>query len=128
MCPHCLGQLVLDNSLVLSVAIDESRKGLLFLHPEVGNYSLIKHPRFPLEDGMELEVFCPICHANLRESSVHSNLIKLILVDKDGHESDLFFSGIMGEHSTYKVKDKKVEKYGGDSDNYIDFFNLSQNF
>lgn len=122
LCPQCLGHLIVKDQLVLSVETSKKQKGLIFLSPKVGDYSMSKNPKFNLPDGDTLHLYCPICHASLNKGSVHGNLVRLLMMDKEGKQSEVFFSGIVGEHCTYKLAENKVEEYGDSSSKYLKFF------
>ena len=125
ICPHCKGHLVVNNSLVLSIRSEWKKVGLVFLSPELGDYTLKMNPNLGLKDGEKVTVFCPICHADLKAKGVHDDLARLLMIDEKGEECEILFSGIFGEHSTYKIAESKVESYGTKAGKYIDFFNLS---
>ncbi len=96
------------------------------LSPELGNYKIETHPSFKFEQGEIIDFQCPICHIKLA-SDRNPNLARIIMQDKDKNEFGIQFSVIAGEESTFKIVGKKaVEAFGKDSENYIDFFNLSQ--
>jgi uncharacterized C2H2 Zn-finger protein len=44
----------------------------------MGNYALIKHPSFPIEDGEILEFRCPYC-GELFQSDKHENLARVLI-------------------------------------------------
>jgi hypothetical protein len=70
-----------------------------------------------------LYFFCPICGFNLTATDVNKNLVRIIMIDKNKKEYDLYFSRLRGEHSTFKISDNNiVEKYGKDSSSYVDYF------
>jgi len=125
LCPICRGQLRIENSLVISVKTKTNKKGLLFLHPEIGNYTKVAHPTFDVVEGDEYTIFCPICHATLnREENPH--MVKLNMVDDKGVESDVFISGVVGEKCTYVVKDKVVTEAGPDKKLYERYFDIPE--
>jgi len=125
LCPICRGQLRIENSLVISVKTKANAKGLIFLNPEIGNYTKISHPLFKIVEGDEYTVFCPICHATLnREENPH--IVKMIMADSKGAEFDVFFSVVVGEKCTYVVKDKIVQKAGADVKLYEKYFDIPE--
>lgn len=101
--------------------------GLISLHPELGNYTVNKHPEFEYDEGDELEFYCPICHKDLT-SGVHGNLVKIIMVDENKNEFEVLYSKKAGQKSTYKIIGETMEIFGDDSAEYIDYINLSLNF
>jgi len=124
LCPYCNGYLNIDDNVVFSARTSENNMGLIFLHPELGNYSVLKHESFHYSEGDKLEFFCSICHKNLT-SWTEENLAKVIFEDEKGNLFEILFSKIAGEKSTYKTIGENVEVYGHDANKYLDFVNLS---
>lgn len=125
LCPVCRGQLIIDNSLVISVKTKANKKGLIFLNPEIGNYAKISHPSFKIVEGDEYVVFCPICHATLNREE-NPRIVKMMMVDEKKSEFDVFFSVVVGEKCTYVVKDKVVQKVGTDAKLYEKYFDIPE--
>ena len=98
---------------------------MVLLHPDVGNYSLVKHPSFEVEDGEMLDFLCPYCGEVLK-SDKHENLAKILMRDEQGNEGEVHFSRIAGQQSTYKIIGQNMEIFGKDASDYYDF--LSQNY
>ena len=126
-CPHCKGFLSINDCVVFSVRTSDRKMGLISLHPEIGDYSVSKHPDFEFQEGEQLDFFCPVCHAELA-SDVHKKLARVIMIDSDKNEFDILFSRVAGEKSTYKIVGETMEIFGDDSAEYLDFVNLSMNF
>lgn len=103
----------------------DKQQGLLLLHPEVGNYTSLKHPSFIMDQNESIELFCPLCHKNLA-SDFDSNLSHLIL-QEDGKYFDIYFSRIHGEQSTYLVNGDRVTATGEHADKYT-YFKMSDKF
>ena len=127
LCPYCNGHLSINNCVVFSAKTRDNKAGLISLHPEIGDYTVQKHPGFEFSEGDELEFYCPICHKDL-SSGVHGKLVKVTMVDERQNEFDVLFSKIAGQKSTYKIIGETMEIFGDDSAEYIDFINLSMNF
>jgi len=127
LCPHCKGYLAVEDCVLLSVKTPDHKNGLISLHSEIGNYSVKKNPAFKYNQGDKLDLYCPICHVELA-SDVHKKLAKIIMIDENGNEYEVFFSNIAGEQSTYKIIGETMQIYGDDSAEYLDFINLSMNF
>ena len=54
LCKACRGHLKVKSSIVLSATkINSSTRGLVFLNPELGNYTKTTHPSFEMEKGSE---------------------------------------------------------------------------
>lgn len=126
-CPKCRGHLRVDDNIILTAKNENGMRGLVLLHPELGNYEVITHPEFKYKKGEVLKFYCPVCHHSL-DSSRHKNLAKIIMTDSEGQEFDIYFSKVAGEESTLKMIGEHVEMFGQHSENYLDFFTLSQNY
>ena len=123
LCPVCRGQLRVKNSILISAMSKSNKKGLIFLDPEIGNYTKTTHPSFELLKGEEYTIYCPICHAKLnREENPH--LVNVIMIDEKGTEIEILFSNVVGEECTFKIKDKKVEMIGPDAERYKHYFDI----
>lgn len=124
-CPVCKGQLRIGDKLVFSAKSDKNKKGLIFLSPELGNYTTEKHPDFDIKEGEEYMFYCPICHATLNADQ-DKRLVKVFINDDKGDEYEIYFSGIAGEKCTYRLKDKQMEEMGPDVDLYKKYFDIPE--
>jgi len=123
ICPKCNGHLLVGDNIILAAkSRKENKSGMILLSPDVGNYARIIHPTFILEEGEGMEFFCPICHANLIASDVDNNLVKIIMVDEQNGQYEIYFSGVSGERCTYKVSKEKVEQFGDTAEKYYKYF------
>jgi hypothetical protein len=93
---------------------------LLLLHPEVGNYTSIKHPQFRFNEGERVDFFCPICMQSL-DADLDENLVHVVMIDENKNEQKIYFSRIAGEQSTYKVSEKGITACGEHSHRYTIF-------
>lgn len=126
LCKACRGVLNVKTSIILAATkINSSKKGLIFLNPELGNYTVTTHPSFRVEEGEEYLINCPICHSHLN-SLKYDHLVRVIMVDDNGDEFDIYFSDIVGEKCTYKMSGKIVEKIGPDSVKYDRYFDIPE--
>ena len=127
LCKICKGLLNVKTSIVLAASkVNGSGRGLIFLNPEIGNYVTTTHPSFRIEDGEEYIYTCPICHSQLN-SAKYKHLVRIIMVDDDKKEYDIYFSGIAGEKCTYKIRGNKVEvKTGPDVKIYDKYFEVPE--
>jgi hypothetical protein len=124
LCKACRGHLNVKTSIVLSATkINSSKRGLIYLNPDMGDYTKTTHPSFQLEEGSEYIINCPICHSQLN-SLKYPHLVRIIMKDEDGKESDIYFSGIVGEKCTFKLSDSGVEKTGPDAKLYDKYFDV----
>ena len=124
LCPHCRSHLRIWNNIVFSVkSCDADKQGLLLLNPELGNYEFISHYSLEFKEEECLDFFCPVCSANLIAADTDINMARIIMIDKDEKEYDVYFSRIRGKHSTFKVQENDiVERYGKDSSSYVEYF------
>jgi hypothetical protein len=129
MCKICRGHLIVKTSIVLAASkLHSSKRGLIFLNPELGNYGFTTHPSFQMEEGEEYIYTCPICHSQLN-STKYKHLVRLIMKDEDGKEYDIYFSGIAGEKCTYKMREDIVEeKIGPDVKTYDKYFDVPDEY
>ncbi len=128
LCKVCRGHLKVKNSIVLAAAKikDRSQRGLIYLNPEIGNYTTTTHPSFKIKEGEEYIYTCPICSAQLN-SMKYLHLVRIIMIDGDGKEYNIYFSGIAGEDCTYKIKGNVVEEeMGPDVKIYNKYFEVPE--
>lgn len=126
-CPMCKGQLRIEDNLVFAAKSRDNKKGLIFLNPELGNYTTKKHPLFDIHEGEEYNFYCPICQAKLN-SKENNKLVKINMTDEDNNEFEIYFSGIAGEKCTYKMRDKEMEQLGPDAEKYHKYFDLAEEY
>ncbi|MBL1213644.1 MAG: hypothetical protein HND52_09835 [Ignavibacteriae bacterium] len=125
LCPHCRGFINIEDEIIFSVNTEAGKPGLISLNTELGNYNIRQNKYFDLQQGKYHVFYCPICHKDL-SSNDHAGLVWIILKDTDGKEFNIYFSGIAGEKSTFKVIGDSAEIFGDDSNKYVDYFNLIQ--
>jgi len=118
-CPHCLNLLTVGENVVFSTRNSWGKQGLIILHPELGNYSVIRHPEFEVLLGELLEFYCPFCNKQLL-SERNFKLAKILMNDENGQEYEVHFSRVAGQHSTYKIIGENVEIFGEDASEYLD--------
>ncbi|MRT92754.1 hypothetical protein [Ancylomarina sp. 16SWW S1-10-2] len=119
LCPHCRGILNAKDDIILSAENSKGEKGLLLLHPEIGNYSSSKSKKFKIDKGDKLSLYCSICHSSL-DSKKHKNFAQIQLLDVNNHESTIIFSKIYGEKVTLKVDESDTLSYGEHCKRYSD--------
>jgi hypothetical protein len=124
-CPACDASLKVCDYIIFLAQTSHKKKGLLLLHPEIGNYSSIKHPEFKFEPGEPIEFFCPVCHTSLA-SDFDDNLAHIKLEENE-KTYDIYFSRIAGEKSTYKVEGEHVTATGEHADRYT-YFKMDNKF
>jgi len=123
ICPKCSGHLLVGDKIIFTAATRKNkRSGIILLSPTLGDYTSMIHPTFNVEEGEEVNFFCPICHVNLTASDVDEKLVKIIMVDKDSKRFEIYFSDVMGEHCTYKISMETEEKFGEESEKYYKYF------
>lgn len=122
ICPKCNGHLLVGGYVILIITTKKNKRGFVLLSPELGDYTRVLHPTFDIEKGEEVEFSCPLCQSNLAAHEVNSKLVRLIMVDEKAEKHEIFFSGIEGEQCTYKISEKKYEKFGAASEVYDSYF------
>jgi hypothetical protein len=129
VCKICRGCLNVKTSIVLAASkLHSSKRGLIFLNPEIGNYTTTTHPSFQIEEGEEYIYTCPICHSQLN-STKYKHLVRIIMIDENKKEFNIYFSGIAGEKCTYKLRENKVEaKTGPDVKTYDKYFDVPEEY
>ena len=127
LCPACHGYLRVGDKLVFAARTKDNEHGLIFLHPELGDYTTEHHPLFRIKEGDELHFYCPVCH-NILNLEENRKLVKIFMRDEKGEEFEIFFSGILGEKCTYRIRDKEVTGFGPDMDRYQKYFDLPKEY
>jgi hypothetical protein len=107
LCPHCRGHLKVGEYIIFKIRNKRREKGLLLLHPEIGDYTSIKHPELNFKEGERIDFFCPICLQSL-DAAIDENLVHVIMTDAQQKEHEVYFSRITGERSTYKRSEQNV--------------------
>jgi len=120
LCPNCSNILNVGENVVFATKKKGQKEGLVLLHPEFGNYSLVRHPSFEIHEGEILDFYCPYC-SELLKSEKHENLAKILLRDENGNEGEVHFSRISGQHATYKIIGENMEIFGKNASDYFDF-------
>jgi len=122
VCPKCNGHLLVGGNIVFTGATKDGKRGLIFLNPQLGVYTKVMSPSFTIEKGEAVDFFCPLCHSNLAALDIDKRLVRLIMVEENLENHEILFSGIEGEHCTYKVSEKRYEKFGAAWEHYDGFF------
>ena len=123
-CPKCKGQLNVGDVLIFVGKVNDQKNGLLLLHPELGNYTVINHKFFQISECELVEFFCPICQENLTWD-IDNKLVSVFMIDKEDVQHNILFSKINGEKCTYKITGDDVESFGEDAANYIEIVKRS---
>jgi hypothetical protein len=119
-CPHCSNLLNVGENIVFTTRNRWGKEGLIMLHPEIGNYTVLKHPNFEVNEGDLLEFYCLYCNKQLL-SERNKNLAKILMSDENGDEYEIHFSRIAGQQATYKIIGENFEIFGEDASAYLDF-------
>jgi hypothetical protein len=128
LCKVCRGHLNVKTSIILSATniSDRKQRGLVYLNPDLGNYTSTTHPSFEIREGEEYIYNCPICGAQLN-SMKYLHLVRILMKDEEGKEFNIYFSGIAGEKCTYKIRGSTVEqKSGPDVKIYDKYFEVPE--
>lgn len=126
LCPKCRGHLRIGNEIILLAKNSRKKSGLILLNAEVGNYNSTKHPSFDVREGEDFDFYCPLCHTDLK-SDIHLNLAKVIMIDENSSEFEVYFSRIAGEHSTYATKGDTLRISGEHAGKYT-YFKIGKKF
>lgn len=126
LCPKCKGHLRVAENIIFKVKNDKEEHALLLLHPQIGNYSSVKHPSFKFGEGEQLEFYCPLCNKSLK-SDIHENLALVLMRDEKGKGFAVYFSQVAGEHSTYETDGNSVHIEGEDAGRYT-YFKIGEKF
>ncbi len=128
LCKMCKGHLKVKTSIILAASkMNSSQKGLVLLDPELGNYTTTTHPPFKIDEGEEYTFTCPICHSQLN-SGKYKHLVRIIRVEEDGKEYDVYFSDIGGEKVTFKLGQDNIEIAGPDAPRYTKYFDVPEEY
>jgi len=123
VCPKCNGHLLVGDNIILAASTKKDmRHWLILLNPELGNYTSVFHPDFQFEKGEKINFFCPLCHSDLASSDINEDLVKIIMIDENSEKHEIIFSGIAGEHCTFKISAKEYKEYGDSSEKYLAYF------
>ena len=109
-CPKCETTLN-PNVKVVLVAANGDKRGLVLMSPQPGNYQIFTSDNLEIKKGDLLEIFCPVCGANLR-SHVDRHLAEISFRTSQGEEGRVDFSRVAGEHATYIITAEEIRSYG----------------
>lgn len=126
LCPKCDGHLRVGDNVIFKVRNQKKQTALLLLSPQIGNYSSVKHRSFEIQQNEYLEFYCPLCNTPII-SDIHKNLAHVILQDEKGNCTDVYFSQIAGEHSTFATDGESVHVEGEDAGRYT-YFKIGNKF
>lgn len=126
LCPECDRSLRIGNHLILKVRNRKKQVSLMLLSPEIGNYRSIKHRSFETGQGDFIGFFCPLCNKALN-SGIHKNLAHIVMIDENNRRTDVYFSKIAGEHSSYLTEGDSLRAEGEDAGRYT-WFRLGDRF
>jgi len=126
LCPKCKEHIRVGDNIIFKVKNSKKQSALLLLSPHIGNYTSHKHPAFEIQSGESLEFYCPLCNSSLI-SDIHKNLAHVILRDDKGKSTNVYFSQIVGEHSTFTTDGDSVNVAGEDAGRYT-YFKIGDKF
>ena len=124
LCPYCRGNLKIENDIIFAARTKTEQRGIILLSPKLGNYRVRKHPDLDFNEGEQLEIFCPMCHSNLKAININENLAEVLMIDELGDEYQIYFSEVIGEHVTIKIHDSNIESFGEDTEDYMNYFGV----
>jgi hypothetical protein len=114
------------DNIIFKVKNRRKQSSLLLLNPQIGNYTSHKHRTFEIQTGESLEYYCPLCNTSLI-SEIHKDLAHVILLDESGKSHDVYFSQIVGEHSTFETYGEALHVAGEDAGRYT-YFKIGDKF
>jgi predicted RNA-binding Zn-ribbon protein involved in translation (DUF1610 family) len=126
LCPKCRQYLRVGENIIFKVKNSKKQSALLLLSPQIGNYTSHKHPSFEIQTGESLEFYCPLCNTSLI-SEIHKNLAHVIMLDDTGDSHNVYFSQVVGEHSTFETDGESVHVAGEDAGRYT-YFKIGDKF
>lgn len=126
LCPKCEGYLRVGENIIFKVKNNKKQSALLLLSPQIGNYTSHKHRTFEIQTGEPLEYYCPLCNTSLI-SDIHKNLAHVLMLDETGESHHVYFSLIVGEHSTFETDGDSVHIAGEDAGRYT-YFKIGDKF
>ena len=120
LCPYCRGAINAGNNVILSAKSSKNKIGLVLLHEEIGNYTVVHSSSLTVEPGEIVDFYCPICHESLNVKKGES-LARYIRLENGVDESFIIISRAYGERITFRVdKNKHIETYGESISRFID--------
>jgi len=126
LCPECNEYLRIGENVIFKVKNSRKQSCLMLLSPQIGNYTSHKHNSFEIKAGELLEFYCPLCNASLT-SDIDKNLVNVILQDEKGQFHNVYFSRIVGEHSTFETDGDSLHVEGEDAGRYT-YFKIGEKF
>ena len=124
ICPHCRNYLNVNDRIVLSAKNEKGQRGVLLFSIHLGDYEILKHSNFEMEEQEKIMLFCPCCYKSLIDKRIHVNIYKILMQDEEDQEYEILFSGVYGERCTYQITEEKVHSFGEHASKYLDFTNL----
>ncbi|HZY24391.1 MAG TPA: hypothetical protein VFE71_01085 [Bacteroidales bacterium] len=126
LCPECNEYLRVGENVIFKVKNSKKQSCLMLLSPQIGNYTSHKHRSFVIRTGELLEFYCPLCNASLI-SDIDKNLVHVILQDEKEQFHNVYFSRIVGEHSTFETDGDSLHIEGEDAGRYT-YFKIGEKF
>jgi len=114
------------RDIIFKVKNSKKQVALLLLNPQIAIISVISTLLSKFSLGEFLEYFCPLCSISLI-SDIHKNLAQVIMVDETGENHNVYFSQIVGEHSTFETDGESVHVAGEDAGKYT-YFKIGEKF
>jgi len=108
----------MDN-IILAAKANKNKHGLVLLHEEIGNYSVITTSTINVKLGEIVDFYCPICNASLNTEKCDPYSC-YIRVDESGQESKIIISREYGDRRTFKITGEEIESYGESARKFMD--------
>jgi len=119
LCPFCRGAINALDNIILAAKANKNKHGLILLHEEIGNYSVIQTSTINVEMGEVVDFSCPICNASLNTEK-GDHYAGYIRVDESGQESKIIISREYGDRRTFKITGEEIESYGESARKFMD--------
>lgn len=121
ICPQCRKKLVEKNKVKIRAVATDGTEGTITLSPELGDYTVEYPESLTHKTGDLLSLYCPVCLADLA-SAKHVNLAMILSSNRVNEDFEIYFSRIVGEHSTLKIMGDHVDLFGEHASRYQDLF------
>lgn len=80
----------------------------------------MKHPHIHFREGERIDYFCPLCMQSL-DAAEDENLVRVIMVDPQQAEHEIFFSRIAGRKMAQAQPEKEESSTAEQSYRYTHF-------
>lgn len=119
-CPHCKGAINAKNNIILSARTSSEKAGLILMHEEIGNYSVIMSSTLEVHPGEIVDFYCPICNVSLN-TSMGEHYAKFTRKDERNKVTGIVVSRKYGDQCTFQIdEENKIQTYGQCLSRFVD--------